>query len=133
MKNENELNEDKQNEFGKYTRKKTLSLVEQNMAIEVEDNDNDNEDVDNDEHMKEEDENTNRSRFLRRSKTLPTTAGSTLRLNKSLVKENSILMQSCNSFCSTLNLKLNLNPDRLKAAKDEVERAIKVSPDFFSH
>lgn len=76
-----------------------------------------------------------RTRYLRRSKTMPATGGggggaesatTSLRLNKSLSKENSILMQSCNNLAtSSVNLKLNINPDRFKLAKDEAERAIK--------
>lgn len=90
--------------------------------------------IDEEEKNQDEDDDMEalgRTRYLRRSKTMPATGGAesattSLRLNKSLSKENSILMQSCNNLAtSSVNLKLNINPDRFKLAKDEAERAIK--------
>lgn len=82
---------------------------------------------DEDEPVDANTETLNRTRYLRRSKTMPTNSTTpplpvapvaSIRLNKSLTKENSMLT-------SSINLKLNVNPDRFKMAKEEAERAIK--------
>ena len=111
--------------------KSSIEKIDENLRLVREMESEDEDDEDDEYDVDEDEENRSSVRLLRRSKTMPTSSeisestSRLLGLNKSL-KENSIIMQSCNNLSSTVNLKLNLNSDRLKMAKDEAERAIKV-------
>ena len=116
--------------------KSSIEKIDENLRLVREMESEDEDDEDDEYDVDEDEENRSSVRLLRRSKTMPTSSeisestSRLLGLNKSL-KENSIIMQSCNNLSSTVNLKLNLNSDRLKMAKDEAERAIKVRLNLF--
>jgi hypothetical protein len=62
---------------------------------------------------------------LSRSKTMPPLDFNKTILNSRKIRENT--MASKSTTASIFNQPLNINPDRLKVAKEEAERAIKVS------